>query len=283
MQVIKSAAEMRQAISPEKATGKKIGFVPTMGALHEGHLELVKKSLEQNDLTVASIFVNPLQFNNVTDLQAYPRALDEDLEMLRQTGLFATFCPEIADMYTDQPRVSIDFGHMETVLEGKYRPGHFNGVGIVVSKLFNIIQPDHAYFGLKDLQQFLLVQKMANDLSFPVQVIGVETYRSSSGLALSSRNRRLSNHGLEIAANIYKGLQMAKQKIAEGQPIQRTLDSVLEFYNSTSGLSVEYFEIVKADDLMSVENTSPKSDLAVCVAAYVEGVRLIDNLYLHLH
>jgi len=283
MLVIKNSHEMVAYSRQSKANGKSIGFVPTMGALHDGHIKLVKRSGQENDLTLVSIFVNPLQFNNPGDLAAYPRDLDEDLSLLDQAGVAAVFCPEPAEMYPNEPVVTIGFGQLETVLEGEYRPGHFKGVGIVVTKLFNIVQPDRAYFGLKDLQQYLLIKKMVRDLSFPIQIIGVETQRTPAGLALSSRNRRLSKAGLSTAENIYKGLQMAQSLILSQTSPDRTLNELLEFYRSISGLTIEYCVIVDGNTLKELTTFERNQELAVCVAAFVEDVRLIDNLYLHLH
>ena len=269
-------------ISQLKSLNKTIGLVPTMGALHDGHLTLIEKSKEENDVTVVSIFVNPLQFNNEGDLSNYPRTMDSDAKALKKSGVDILFAPSESEMYTSQPSISIDFGKMANVLEGEFRPGHFAGVGVVVGKLLNISIPDRAYFGLKDLQQFLLVKKLTYDLSFPVNIVGVDTVRDENGLALSSRNARLTNEGLIIASNIHQGLKMVEDKISKNESIRLIRASVMEFYESISGLDVEYFELVDVDTLKSVDSYSELNELAICVAGYVDGIRLIDNLYLRL-
>ena len=190
MRTIRALSELKESIIHWKQNAVSIGFVPTMGALHVGHFALIDKSEKENDITIVSIFVNPLQFNNPTDLEHYPRVVSEDLELLSKKSVDAVFIPDEHEFYPTKPLVSIDFGSLSERLEGEHRPGHFEGVGVVVSKLLNLIQPTRAYFGLKDLQQFLLIRQMSTDLNFPSEIIGVETVREPSGLALSSRNRR---------------------------------------------------------------------------------------------
>lgn len=265
-----------------RADGNTIGLVPTMGALHEGHFSLIKRSLRENNLTVVSIFVNPIQFNRKEDLEAYPRTLQEDLSHLKSFNVDLAFIPEVLDLYPNPPSVSISFGKMDEVLEGAFRPGHFEGVGVVVSKLFNLVNPTRAYFGKKDLQQFLLIKKMVLDLSFQVEVIGVETVREPSGLALSSRNRRLSVEGLNIASNIYKGLRMLEKALMDRKDLKTLEADILAFYDNIEGLEVEYLALVSGQDLTPMERLTDFDELAVCFAGYVEGVRLIDNLYLRL-
>ncbi|MFK7953840.1 MAG: pantoate--beta-alanine ligase [Ekhidna sp.] len=269
-------------ISELKAHRKTIGFVPTMGALHEGHLSLIRKSKEENDLTVVSIFVNPLQFNNEGDLSKYPRTMESDKNILEKSDVDILFAPSENDMYPLKPSISVDFGSMANVLEGKFREGHFAGVGVVVGKLLHITSPDRAYFGLKDLQQFLLIKKLSTDLNFPVKVIGVDTVRDENGLALSSRNARLTSEGLLIASSIYAGLKKAENKIKEKASIESIQSSITNFYKSISGLDMEYFELVDANNLQPITTYDELDELAICVAGYVDGIRLIDNLYLRL-
>jgi pantoate--beta-alanine ligase len=282
MIIHKKSKDLTQYILSKKAQGLKIGFVPTMGALHEGHLSLIRESKKTNNLTVVSIFVNPLQFNNKGDLQAYPRDEEEDKKLLLSCDTDLLFLPDEPELYPEQPQISVQFGILGDLLEGKFRPGHFNGVGVVLCKLFNIVQPDRAYFGQKDLQQYLLVKRMIFDLSFPIEIIGVETVRYSSGLALSSRNRRLSKNGIEIAANIFNGLKQAEQLILNGEQISRTLSEVIQFYNSIDGLKIEYFTMIDPNTFLEIQTLTDKKEIAICVAAFVEEVRLIDNLYLQL-
>ncbi|MEQ8472086.1 MAG: pantoate--beta-alanine ligase [Marinoscillum sp.] len=279
MQVIKHPNDIFGLTHSYRKQGKSIGLVPTMGALHAGHFHLVKMAREVCDVLVVSIFVNPLQFNNKEDLINYPRTLDEDLKALSTLEADLVFVPSEEEMYPSQPEVSIDFGRMSAVMEGEFRPGHFSGVGLVVAKLFNLTSPTHAYFGIKDLQQYLLVKRMVSDLNIPVVVIGVPIVREESGLAMSSRNGRLSPDGLDLAAKIYAGLALARSSWENGQSAEETKNVVIDFYNMQEGLQVEYVHLVDPDNL--VEVTLNDSQAAVlCVACYVEGVRLIDNLYL---
>lgn len=263
-----------------KKSPKTIGLVPTMGSLHKGHMALVSQSLAENDVTVVSIFVNPIQFNNKEDLQVYPRTLHADLEKLAQEGTDFAFTPKETCLYPENPKLSISFGSMEMEMEGKYRPGHFNGMAIIVSKLLNLIQPNKAYFGMKDLQQFLIVKRLAKDLSYQVDIVGVETVREPSGLALSSRNLRLSKKGKQIATNIYKGLNQAAFHIKRGHSLANTLRSIQEFYESIDGLDTEYVSLVDPTDISPVKHLKEINELAICFAGYVEGVRLIDNVYI---
>ncbi|GAB4232079.1 MAG: pantoate--beta-alanine ligase [Ekhidna sp.] len=281
MRSISSISELKNALNTFFNKKKSIGFAPTMGALHQGHLSLVNRSTSENDISVVSIFVNPLQFNNESDLNAYPRVIEDDLRLLEQAGVDIAFIPEREELYPQKPSINIGFGEMEKVLEGEYRPGHFGGVGLVVSKLFNLVQPDRAYFGLKDLQQFLLIKKMVHDLNFQVEIIGVDTVREESGLAMSSRNRRLSDKGIDVASNIYRGLKLFEKGVLSKDSLTTISEEVLKFYNSIHGLEIEYFQIVDPVDLKPL-SSYPKNELAACVAGYVEGVRLIDNLYLQL-
>ncbi|MEO1256057.1 MAG: pantoate--beta-alanine ligase, partial [Bacteroidota bacterium] len=223
MRVISALKELSSFVFSINIEEKSIGFVPTMGALHKGHLSLIRRSIEENNVTIVSIFVNPLQFNDSKDLEKYPRTLREDLDLLRNLSVDIVFTPSEKDFYNTKPLVSINFGGMAQRLEGKFRKGHFEGVGVVVSKLLHLAMPSKAYFGLKDLQQYLLIKQMCQDLSFPCEIVGVETEREPSGLALSSRNRRLSTEGLEVASNIYKGLTI----IEEGIRLEKSLESLL--------------------------------------------------------
>ncbi|MEP0984827.1 pantoate--beta-alanine ligase [Ekhidna sp.] len=282
MRIISAPGELTELISSFKKNNQTIGFVPTMGALHDGHLSLIHQSLKENDLTVVSIFVNPLQFDNASDLEKYPRVIDEDIKMLGENHVDVVFVPEEQTFYPQKPIISIDFGVLSERLEGKFRKGHFEGVGVVISKFLHLVDPDRVYFGLKDLQQYLLIKRMCTDLQFQCKVIGVNTVREESGLALSSRNRRLSSEGLKVAAVINRGLNFIKKGIIEQSDLQRLLKEVNKIYESEKGFELEYLEVVNPADLSSIDNYSHLSELAICVAGYVEGVRLIDNLYLRL-
>ncbi len=279
MEVVKHPAHISAITNSLRTRGATIGFVPTMGALHEGHFSLIKTALSENDEVVVSIFVNPIQFNKEEDLVNYPRPIKEDIKALTNLGVKLLYLPEAKDMYPIKPLVYPDFGSLGARLEGAFRPGHFNGVGLVVSKLFHQVNPTKAYFGLKDLQQLLLVRKMVEDFSFPVEVIGLPTLRESSGLAMSSRNRRLSEEGLKIASSIYLGLEKARKQWLNQTSPAEIISELMEFYATQDGLELEYAEIVDAQTLYPI-TTFIKEDAALCIAAYVEGVRLIDNLYL---
>lgn len=279
MQVIETPNDIFELTSQFKLSGKKIGLVPTMGALHEGHLSLVRASTAQNDETIVTIFVNPLQFNNSEDLQKYPRNLQKDLNLLEKEGVKTVFAPNESDMYSEQPVVNITFGKLGETMEGAFRPGHFDGVGVVVSKLFHMCQPDIAYFGLKDLQQYLLIKRMARDLSFQVEVVGIPIKRELSGLAMSSRNGRLSGKGLITGARLYEGLQLAATWWDQGLSPSEINANLTDFFLQFKDLQLEYFELVSPDNLETISDNQNQS-IAFCVAGYVEGVRLIDNLYL---
>ena len=208
--------------------------------------------------------------------------MESDMVILKKNDVDFLFAPSENDMYPSKTSISIDFGEMGNVLDGEYREGHFAGVGVVVGKLLHISNPNRAYFGLKDLQQFFLVRKMSEDLSYPVKIVGVDTVRNDDGLALSSRNARLTSKGLLIASNIHKGLQLAKKEIQENESIEFIQASVKDFYESISGLDIEYFVLVGADILQPITSYDELDELAICVAGYVDGIRLIDNLYLRL-
>lgn len=279
MQLIQSPDQMLAEVKSLKRKGLSIGLVPTMGALHLGHKALVDQSLRDNEVTVTSVFVNPTQFNNPEDLARYPKTLEEDMKKLKDWGATIVFAPDENAIYPRKPTIRLNFGRLEEVLEGKFRPGHFNGVGIIVSKLLNLVLPDRAYFGLKDFQQFLIVKELVANFSVPAEIIGIPTQRHSSGLAISSRNQNLSDKGLEIAANIYKGLEMARELIQSKKGIRETIRLTDQFYDKVDGLEIEYFEIVSAETLLS-EDIAQNGPLLLSVAGYVENIRLIDNLYL---
>ena len=279
MQLIQTPEEILAIVKELKKKGLSIGLVPTMGALHLGHKALVDQSLKDNDITITSVFVNPTQFNNPEDLARYPKTLEEDTKKLTSWGVNFVFAPDEKNIYTKKPTVKLNFGRLEEVLEGKFRPGHFNGVGIIVMKLLNLVLPDRAYFGLKDFQQFLIVKELVTNFSVPSEIIGVPTQRHTSGLAISSRNQNLSTRGLEIAANIYKGLEMARELILDKKGISETIRLTDQFYDTVEGLEIEYFEIVNSNTLLS-EDLEQNGSLLLSVAGYVENIRLIDNLYL---
>ncbi|HSZ24729.1 MAG TPA: pantoate--beta-alanine ligase [Cytophagaceae bacterium] len=279
MKLLRTIEEGREYCSFQRKAGLSIGFVPTMGALHLGHLSLINTSIKENNITIASIFVNPIQFNNSSDLAKYPRTLEKDFEMLEKTGCNAVFAPNEQEMYVSSPVLKIEFGTLENVMEGAFRPGHFSGVGIVVSKLFNILQPTNAYFGQKDLQQFLVIQQMTLDLSFPVLLHCCPIIREKDGLAMSSRNSRLSAENRPLAAKIIESLKLA-EKILFEVGVKKTKEEVVSFLTPFKNLSLEYFEIADGISLMPLKEADLQKNkkIALCIAVFLDGVRLIDNI-----
>ncbi len=276
MLVCKTISELRENITHSKKEGKVIGFVPTMGALHHGHLSLVDQCNLESDITVVSIFVNPTQFNSSDDFDKYPNTLEDDLRALDQRDVDFVFLPSVADMYQEFDAVNISFGYLEKRMEGTYRPGHFSGVGVVVSKLFNIVQPDKCFLGQKDLQQVAVIKLLVKTLNFPVKIISVPTVRESNGLAMSSRNMRLSRDERERSALVYKVLQNIKNDIQSKVAFESAKKTGVKEL-SESGFEVEYLELVDALTLNSCDYNSDK-EMALCVAVYISSVRLIDNI-----
>ena len=276
----KDKIELSRIIQKIKLEGKSIGFIPTMGAIHEGHLELVRRSRSCCDFSVASIFVNPLQFNDIKDYLKYPSSLNIDLKMLEAQNCDLVYAPHHASIYPTQIKTEIGFGEIEARVEGRSRPKHFKGVALVLIKLFNLVQPHKVFLGLKDIQQFQIVRQMVRDLNYDIEVVGVETQREVSGLALSSRNQLLTENGKDIASNIFKALNLGKKVLVNsGQPT-KAVSAMKNLLASIDGLDIEYCEIIDTEDFNSFENLSLGKDLAICVAVKIEGVRLIDNLYI---
>ncbi|PWJ42050.1 pantoate--beta-alanine ligase [Sediminitomix flava] len=282
MHIFKETTSLRNFLITEQNSSKTVGFVPTMGALHDGHLALIKKSTAENDITICSIYVNPTQFNNSDDLDKYPRTIDKDINLLENVGCTAVFLPDDTIMYPEgknkEDLIEFNFGSIETVMEGAKRPGHFNGVGIVVSKLFHIVQPTKAYFGLKDLQQFLIIRKLTNALSFPIDVIGHPTERAEDGLALSSRNMRLSESQREIAPILYKALQETKNILESSEDVEKAIEKGTQLIDETNQFQIEYLEITDTKSLKKLDSYSKGQNYAICVAAWLGNVRLIDNI-----
>lgn len=279
MKILYNIQSVRNALKPIKYSSAEVGFIPTMGALHEGHLSLVKKSMEECDKTIVSIFINPLQFNNAADLERYPVQIEKDLDLLESIKVDFVFLPKADEFYPEEPAIEFKFGKWDQHLEGVYRPGHFSGVALVVSKLFNIIQPDRAYFGLKDLQQLQIISQMVRELNFPVTIIPVETERERGGLAMSSRNQRLSQLEKEQASLLHKSLIRVKEAFLSGKKWQHVRKEVQELFNNHDNCKLEYLEVVKLDGMTPIESF-PENDGAVCIAAKVGEVRLIDNMLL---
>ena len=276
MKIIEETKELSKWLAKADKSVKKLGFVPTMGALHEGHMSLIERSVEECDYTVSSIFINPLQFNSKQDFEKYPVDLESDRKMLKKAGCDLLFMPDTHNFYEKKPITSFSFGEIENILEGQFRPGHFNGVGIVLSRLFNLVEPDFAYFGEKDLQQLYLIKQLVKDLAFRVQIIGCETKRELSGLALSSRNRRLDDKALNLAPQLYQLLNNLKKGVLQGRDYNDLKKS--ELISLDSAFDVEYLEMVKLPEFNIVNQTESGIDYAICVAAELSGIRLIDNI-----
>jgi pantoate--beta-alanine ligase len=273
---------------------KKIGFVPTMGALHEGHIALIKRSKAENDITICSIFVNPTQFNDLKDLEKYPRTLRQDAELLEEAECDIIFAPEIGEMYSEKELElkrqkiedkswtmgkPVDFGQLDKVMEGAHRPGHFNGVAQVVSKLFMIVEPHRAYFGQKDFQQLAIIRSMTKQLDLPVEIIGCPIIREKDGLAMSSRNVRLTESERKIAPLIYKTLSLIKE-----MSIKKSVSELKAFAEneiaSESLMQLEYFEIVDSETLQPISKLDDAKSAAACIALKLGEIRLIDNVLL---
>ncbi len=278
MKIVKSIKDLKEQITLNRKSGKSIGFVPTMGALHDGHKSLVARAKAENDYCVVSIFVNPTQFNNKSDLEKYPRNIEKDASLLEEIGCDLIFVPDNDEIYSkDEMGVpfQFDFGGLDQVMEGKFRPGHFNGVVQIVSKLFDFVQPDKAYFGEKDFQQLAIIHRMVNILNFKVEIIDCPIIRESDGLAMSSRNERLSAEDRKKAVNISKVLFESRNFANQLSPVELT-NWVIDKVNEHQGLEVEYFEIVDANTLQKVKDWSK---FAVgCITVYCGDVRLIDNI-----
>ncbi|PRY28523.1 pantothenate synthetase [Spirosoma oryzae] len=270
-------ASLRQHLAGLRAN-QSIGLVPTMGALHDGHLTLIQQARQQADVVVCSIFVNPVQFNNADDLARYPRTLDADCALLETVGCDIVFAPSADEMYPEAPSLTLNFGALETVMEGAFRPGHFNGVGLVVAKLFNIIQPDKAFFGQKDLQQVAVIRSLIRNLSFPVELVRCPTVRETDGLAMSSRNRNLTPDEREQATTLFAALTLAHDRLIDGRTPAQAKAAVRDFMSAKPTFRLEYIEIANADTLMPADEVLAPGQTAICIAAHLGKVRLIDNL-----
>lgn len=280
---IRSINALRSQIAKEKHDFKTIGFVPTMGALHEGHISLIKQAKAENAICVASIFVNPLQFNNIEDFNKYPIQQEKDIALMEQAGCDILFIPEVSEFYPTQPSLSIDVGILDRVLEGAHRPGHFSGVAVVVSKLFNTVTPDKAYFGQKDLQQVAVIKLLVKELNFSIEVIACPIVREKNGLAMSSRNMRLSDSGQTSASNLFVALSLMEKAILQGEKnIQNIISAGKTYLNNFEEIKIEYLEVVNSTTLETIDIIENFSSVAICIAAHIEEVRLIDNIVIIL-
>jgi pantoate--beta-alanine ligase len=277
MRIYQKRSELEEELALVKKRGNTIGFVPTMGALHEGHLTLVRQCALENDICVVSIFVNPTQFNNKEDLEKYPRTLVADAELLVETGCKFIFAPTENEIYPEPDVRIFDFAELDKVMEGRFRPGHFNGVAQVVSKLFDIVKPDRAYFGEKDFQQLAIIRELVRQYHIPVEIIGCPIVREADGLAMSSRNMRLSVQEREKAVLISDTLLKSRTFVGQ-KKIADLKKWVIDRINDEPLLEVEYFDIVDASSLQSVRDWTDSSGIIGCIAVYCGDVRLIDNI-----
>ena len=279
MQIIEKVSELLAYVEKGKQTGLKTGLVPTMGALHEGHLSLVRRSRQDNDVTIVSLFVNPTQFNNPEDLATYPRQPEEDFKLLAREGVGIVFAPTEQDIYPDgfDKTRKFELGRLSEVMEGKYRPGHFQGVALVVNRLFQLCRPTRAYFGMKDFQQVAVISEMVRRDGLDVQIVPCPIVREESGLALSSRNQLLNPEQKKEAASIYAVLKESIEYSAD-HSVKETIDLVCRTLNSKEDFKVEYFEIVDGQTLMPVETWDEAEYVMGCITVYVGKVRLIDNI-----
>lgn len=279
MLVFRTKVELIEYLQQCRQNQKTIGFVPTMGALHEGHISLVSKSLSECSMTVVSIFVNPTQFNDKNDLQNYPRCLEKDCELLERVGCNVVFAPSVEEMYPEPDTRVFSFSGLDTIMEGEHRPGHFNGVAQVVSKLFDIVKPDKAFFGLKDFQQVAIIKQMVKMLKMSVEIVPCPIVREVDGLAKSSRNMLLEPQYRNAAPTIHKFLYQATTMKAEMSPTQMCA-WITKNIDATNLLQTEYVQIVDFETLQPVTDFKTDSKLIICIAVWAGKVRLIDNIEL---
>lgn len=277
MKLIQTIQELRTELDALRKEGKTIGLVPTMGALHAGHASLVKRAVAENDVVVVSDFVNPTQFNDKNDLLKYPRTLDADCKLLEECGASFVFAPSVEEIYPEPDTRQFSYAPLDTVMEGKFRPGHFNGVCQIVSKLFLIVEPTRAYFGEKDFQQLAIIREMVRKYPFNLEIVGCPIVREADGLALSSRNVRLSDEQRIQALQISKTL-FASVEYAQTHTLAETKAFVESAISTAEGLRLEYFEIVDGNSLQTVCDWKDSSYIVGCITVFCGEVRLIDNI-----
>jgi len=278
MNVLNNISEVKNILSDLRAKGLSIGFVPTMGALHQGHISLVEKAVRENDVVVVSIFVNPTQFNDKTDLKNYPRTPEKDIKHLENAGVHYIFMPSEQEIYPEPDTRVFEFGQLDKVMEGAHRPGHFNGVAQVVSKLFDIVEPHRAYFGQKDFQQLAIIRQMVKQLKLSVEIIPCPIVREKDGLAMSSRNLLLEPEVRQCAPIIYKTLSDAQKKVG-ALTVTDLIGWVEQNINKDPNLSVEYFSLADSLTLQPVSSWNDTDSIIGCIAVRAGKIRLIDNVY----
>ncbi|WP_418511126.1 pantoate--beta-alanine ligase [Corallibacter sp.] len=282
MIVLTKRKQIQDLISSLKAQGKRIGFVPTMGALHEGHMSLVKEGLENNDILVVSVFVNPTQFDNAEDLEKYPRTLERDTALLSTVSKdIVIYAPSVDDIYQGKTEAEhFSFDGLEFEMEGQFRQGHFDGVGTIVKRLFEIVTPDNAYFGEKDFQQLAIIKKLVQKHNLPVAIVGCKIHRETNGLAMSSRNERLKPAYKKAAPFIYKTLKEAKEKFGT-KSANKVVEWVENQFKENELLQLEYFVIADSETLKPIKRKSNKKAYRAFIAVYADDIRLIDNIALN--
>lgn len=280
MEIFREIKPLRAFLREKNKAGFLIGFVPTMGALHQGHLSLIEASKKAGCFTVCSIFVNPAQFNNADDLKKYPRTLEEDVKMLQSIGCDVLFSPTAEEIYPHISNTQFDFGSLGTTMEGEFRPGHFSGVALVVSKLFHIVEPDHAFFGQKDWQQFTIINQLVKDLNFNIQLHPIPTLREQDGLAMSSRNQRLTPVQRAKAIIFYQSLLECQSRLANGETLSIISSSIKSKIEQDKELKLEYLQLANRENLSSLNSVEEPNQAVLCIAGFVGDVRLIDNILL---
>ncbi len=278
MIVYRTRQDVASHLDATRDLGKRIGFVPTMGALHQGHASLIERARKENDILVVSIFVNPTQFNEPADLENYPRRMDEDLKMLRDLETDVVFAPSEKEMYPEEDRRTFDLGGLDNVMEGTFRKGHFNGVAQIVSKLFETVRPHRAYFGQKDFQQLVIIRKLVELMNLDISIVGCPIIREPDGLAMSSRNELLTRAERKAAPHIYQTLKAAKEQKAMRSPAE-VRSWVSGQFEDRSLMELEYFEIVNDTDLRPVRSWTEPGRKVACIAVRLGKVRLIDNIF----
>lgn len=280
IRIIEKASELKEFVNQQKREGHSVGFVPTMGALHKGHLSLVRNASKKTDVVVVSIFVNPTQFNDKSDLEKYPRTLEEDMKKLKSSGVDIVFSPQVKEIYPngDNEGADINLGGLDAMMEGAFRPGHFKGVAQVVKRLLDIVNPDMLFMGQKDFQQFTIIDFMIKSLNIKTKLVVCPIIRETNGLAMSSRNERLSPETRSLAGIIYKTLKSAKRQIFSKSP--ETISATAMIKLNSKPFDPEYFTIVDGFNLTPVKDFDSSKYLVACVAVWADGVRLIDNIIL---
>lgn len=278
MEVLTKNSTIKKVLSEHRTKGMSIGFVPTMGALHKGHISLVDKAVNENDIVIVSIFVNPTQFNDKSDLKNYPRTLDSDIRLLEKSGVHYIYAPSEQEIYPEPDTRVFEFGLLDKVMEGEHRPGHFNGVAQVVSRLFDIIEPDRAYFGQKDFQQLAIIRQLTKMLNLKIEIIPCPIVRESDGLAMSSRNLLLEPSIRASAPLIFKTLSEARNKVNDFS-VKELISWVVRSINQDTNLNVEYFSLVDSITLQPIVSWSDSASIIGCIAVKAGSVRLIDNAF----